>query len=147
MTKQELRSPEHPALIVGHENVAMWRGNSNYSICKEGNCYCAALSGLPRGKAGAAGRAGGTGGISCLEPPELFCPALQCLSPGACSKKHLLDQGRVGSLSRVSGSHHSVCSLVISGLLLVFSLTGMFRAVLETGRQTRYANFSGACYF
>lgn len=43
----------------------MWRGNSNYSICKEGNCYCAALSGLPRGKVGAAGRACGAGGIHC----------------------------------------------------------------------------------
>lgn len=82
--------------------MKMWCGNSNYSICKEGNGYCAALSGLPRGKAGTAGRAAGVWGISLPNPQGLFCPALWCLSPRACAKKHPLDQGRVGSPSHGS---------------------------------------------
>lgn len=45
--------------------VKRWCGSSNYSICKEGNGYCAALSGLPRGKAGR---------IGCPDPQDLFCP-------------------------------------------------------------------------
>lgn len=98
----------------------MWRGNSNYNICKEGNGYCAALSGLPRGKAGTAGRAARARGISCPDPQGLFCPALQCLSPGAYSKKHPLDQGSVGSLS-----HRSFNTLAMVPLGVQFSHLGV----------------------
>lgn len=52
----------------------MWSSSSNYRICKGGNGYCAALSGLPRGKAGR---------IGCPDPQDLFCPPR-----GVCPQGH-----------------------------------------------------------
>lgn len=115
--------------------MKMWRGNSNDSVCKGGNSYCAALSGLPRGKSGASGRAMGAWGIGRPSPQGLFCPALWCLSPGACLKKYPLDQGKVGSLSHRSFDMLAMvpldvrfsCLWVIAGFQPSLYLQGCFR--------------------
>lgn len=106
--------------------VKMWCSSSNYSICKEGSGYCAALSGLPRGKAGR---------IGCPDPQDLFCPPCSICPQGHAWESMPWAREGLGLSHRSSKMLARVPLAVlfsVSGLLLIFNLLSIFRAISVT---------------